>query len=97
MQDEIVDYKTETTDPDILWRLNVGFGYEHIPLMLIEMGGKVFFRTKNGVVYATDLKNQKTVWVHKINNSMVNSVNVVDGKNVLVSTMDGKVSWLINK
>jgi len=94
MQDEIVAYKTQATDPGVLWRLNVGFGYEHVPSMLIEKDGKVFFGTKNGVVYAIDPKNQKTVWAHKIDNSMVNTVNVVDGKNILVSTMDGKVVWL---
>ncbi|PWS30076.1 outer membrane protein assembly factor BamB family protein [Pedobacter paludis] len=97
MQDEIVGYKTQPTDPGVLWRLNVGFGYEHVPSMLIEKDGKVFFGTKNGVVYAIDPKNQKTVWAHKIDNSMINTVNVVDGKNILVSTMDGKVSWLNTK
>lgn len=97
MQDEVVGYKAQSTDPGVLWKLNVGFGYEHVPSMLIEKGGKVFFGTKNGVVYAIDPKNQKTVWAHKIDNSMINTVNVIDGKNILVSTMDGKVSWLISK
>jgi outer membrane protein assembly factor BamB len=62
--------------------------------MLIEKGGQVFFGTKNGTVYAIDPLNQKTIWAHKIDNSMVNTVNVIDGKNLLMSTMDGKVSWL---
>ncbi|SER46407.1 outer membrane protein assembly factor BamB family protein [Pedobacter rhizosphaerae] len=94
MQDEIVGYKTQATDPGVAWRLNVGFGYEHIPSMLIEKEGQVFFGTKNGTVYAIDPLNQKTIWGHKVDNSMVNTVNVIDGKNLLMSTMDGKVSWL---
>ncbi|WP_421939197.1 PQQ-binding-like beta-propeller repeat protein [Pedobacter sp.] len=94
MQDEIVGYKTQATDPGVAWRLNVGFGYEHIPSMLIEKDGLVFFGTKNGTVYAIDPINQKTIWGHKIDNSMVNTVNVIDGKNLLLSTMDGKISWL---
>ncbi|WP_412466884.1 PQQ-binding-like beta-propeller repeat protein [Pedobacter sp. KLB.chiD] len=97
MQDEIVGYKAQAQDPGILWRYNAGFGYEHVPSMLIEKEGKVFFGTKNGVVYAIDPKQQSTVWAHKIDNSMVNTVNVIDGKNVLVSTMDGKVVWLQTK
>jgi outer membrane protein assembly factor BamB/predicted phosphodiesterase len=97
MQDEIVAYKTQKTDPGVAWRLNVGFGYEHIPSMLIEKDGKVFFGTKNSVVYAIDPKKQKTIWAHKIDNSMINTVNVVDSKNILVSTMDGKVAWLSEK
>lgn len=94
MQDEIVAYKTQSQDPGILWRYNVGFGYEHVPSMLIEKDGNVFFGTKNGVVYAIDPKKQSTTWGHKIDNSMINTVNVVDGKNLVVSTMDGKVVWL---
>jgi outer membrane protein assembly factor BamB len=72
----------------------VGFGYEHVPSMLIEKDGKVFFGTKNGVIYAIDPKQQSTVWAHKIDNSMINTVNVIDSKNILASTMDGKVVWL---
>ncbi|WP_145857907.1 outer membrane protein assembly factor BamB family protein [Pedobacter suwonensis] len=97
MQDEIVGYKAQAEDPGILWRYDAGFGYEHVPSMLIEKDGKVFFGTKNGVVYAIDPKQQSTVWAHKIDNSMVNTVNVIDGKNILVSTMDGKVVWLQTK
>ena len=97
MQDEIVAYKTQATDPGILWRENVGFGYEHIPSMLIEKDGKVFFGTKNSVVYAIDPVKRKTIWAHKIDNAMINTVNVVDGNNILVSTMDGKVTWLRSK
>ena len=94
MQDEIVAYQTQATDPGIKWRLNAGFGYEHVPSMLIEKDSKVFFGTKNGTVYAFDPKQQKVLWAHKIDNSMVNTVNVVDGNTVLMSTMDGKVSLL---
>ncbi|MFD2285944.1 PQQ-binding-like beta-propeller repeat protein [Pedobacter petrophilus] len=94
MQDEIVAYKTQSQNPGILWRYNAGFGYEHVPSMLIEKDGNVFFGTRNGVVYAIDPKKQSTTWAHKIDDSMINTVNVVDGKNLIVSTMDGKVVWL---
>lgn len=97
MQDEIVAFNTQATDPGIKWKLNAGFGYEHVPSMLIEKDGKVFFGTKNGVVYTFDPKQQKVLWAHKIDNSMINTVNVINGKNVLVSTMDGKVSLLQSK
>ncbi|MES2418573.1 MAG: PQQ-binding-like beta-propeller repeat protein [Bacteroidota bacterium] len=97
MQDEIVAYKAQATDPGVFWRYNVGFGYEHVPSMLIEKDGKVFFGTKNGVVYAIDPKLKQTVWAHKIDNAMINTVNVINGKNILVSTMDGKVTLLQSK
>jgi len=96
MNDEIVAYKAQGTDPGVLWRLNLHFGYEHVPSMLIAKDGLVFFGTKNGVVYAFDPLTQKEVWAHKIDNSMVNTVNVLTKNKVLVATMDGMVT-LINK
>jgi len=94
MNDEVVAYKTQATDPGILWRLNLGFGYEHVPSMLIARYGQVTFGTKNGVVYSFDPSVPKPVWAHKVDNSMVNTVNVLSKDRVLVSTMDGVVALL---
>ena len=96
MNDEVVAYKTQSTDPGVLWRLNLNFGYEHVPSMLIAKGGHVFFGTKNGVVYAFDPKTKKEIWAHKIDNSMVNTVNVLTKDKILVATMDGMIT-LLNK
>jgi outer membrane protein assembly factor BamB len=66
--------------------------------MLIEKDGQLFFGTKNGVVYCIDPKEQKTIWAHKIDNSMINTVRVLNKHQLVVSTMDGKVSLLeVNK
>lgn len=94
MQDEIVAYKTESTDTGIALKYNAGYGYEHTPSDLIEKNGKLFFGTKNGVVYAIDPKNKQNIWLHKIDNSMINTMNIIDANNMLVSTMDGKVTLL---
>ena len=94
MNDEVVAYKTQRTDPGIFWRLNLHFGYEHVPSMLIAKDKNVFFGTKNCVVYAFDPLTQKEVWAHKIDNSMVNTVNVLNTQTVLVTTMDGIITLL---
>ena len=94
MNDEVVAYKTQSTDPGVLWRLNLNYGYEHVPSMLIAKGGQVFFGTKNGVVYAFDPVTQEKLWAHKIDNSMVNTVNVINKNKILVATMDGKIVLL---
>ncbi|WP_199117411.1 PQQ-binding-like beta-propeller repeat protein [Pedobacter sp. ASV28] len=94
MQDEIVAYKTSISDQGIAWRFNAGYGYEHTPSDLMEKNGKLFFGTKNSVVYAVDPKAKTILWAHKIDNAMVNTVNVIDDNTLLVSTMDGKVAIL---
>ncbi|MBC7614571.1 MAG: PQQ-binding-like beta-propeller repeat protein [Pedobacter sp.] len=96
MQDEVVGYKTDSKTPILAWKLNAGFGYEHTPSDLVEKEGIVFYGTKNGVVYTFDAKTHQNLWLHKIDNSMINTINPIDGKNSLVSTMDGKVTLLFH-
>jgi len=94
MQDTIVAYATSHEPQHPAWKMNCNFGYEHVPSMLIEKQGQVFFGTKNGIVYCIDPLQQKIVWAHKIDNSMVNTVRVIDKQHVIASTMDGKVTLL---
>jgi len=94
MQDTVAAFYTNKNEPKAAWKMHVGFGYEHVPSMLIEKEGNVFFGTKNGVVYCIDPSTQQTRWAYKIDNSMVNTVNVLSGTKVLASTMDGKVCLL---
>jgi outer membrane protein assembly factor BamB/predicted phosphodiesterase len=94
MQDTVVAFVTKKEAPQLAWKMHAGFGYEHAPSMLIEKEGTVFFGTRNGVVYAIDPTAQKITWAYKIDNSMVNTVNVLDGKRLIASTMDGKVCLL---
>ena len=94
MQDTIVAYSASSEKQFVKWKMHVGFGYEHVPSMLIEKNGKLFFGTRNGVVYCIDPINQKTIWAHKIDNSMVNTVRLIDEHNIVASTMDGKIALL---
>jgi outer membrane protein assembly factor BamB len=59
--------------------------------MLVERDGIVFFGTRNGVVYAVDPKTQLTKWAHKVDNSMVNTVRVLNKRDLVVTTMDGRL------
>ncbi len=94
MNDTIVAFTTSATFQKSAWKMNAGFGYEHVPSMLIEKNGILFFGTKNGRVYAINAANQSIHWIHKIDNSMVNTVNVIDKNHVIAATMDGKVELI---
>jgi hypothetical protein len=43
-------------------------------------------------VYCIDPKEKKIIWQYKIDNSMVNTVNVISPKRVVAATMDGKIA-----
>jgi outer membrane protein assembly factor BamB/predicted phosphodiesterase len=94
MQDTIVAYAASREKQTAAWKMHCGFGYEHVPSMLIEKEGKVYFGTRNGVVYCIDPVQKKTIWQFKIDNSMVNTVNVISSKRVIAATMDGKIADL---
>lgn len=94
MQDTIVAYAASREQQSAAWKLHAGFGYEHVPSMLIEKDGHVFFGTKSGVVYCINPIERKVVWAHKIDNSMVNTVRVLSKSQLVVSTMDGKLVLL---
>jgi outer membrane protein assembly factor BamB/predicted phosphodiesterase len=94
MNDEIVAYPTSREKSQVAWRMDAGFGYEHVPSMLVEKDGMVYFGTKNSTVYSINPTTQTTNWAHKIDNSMANTVNVVSEYSLVVATMDGKVEWL---
>ncbi|MBD0364715.1 MAG: PQQ-binding-like beta-propeller repeat protein [Flavisolibacter sp.] len=97
MNDTIVAFYTNREKPAPAWRINAGFGYEHVPSKLIEKEGAVFFGIRNGVVYSIDSKGQKVNWAYKIDNFMVNTVKVLSGRSVIAATMDGKVCLLQEK
>lgn len=94
MQDSIVAYATSREKQSVRWAVNCRFGYEHVPSMLIEKDGSVFFGTKSGAVYSIDPDNQEINWAYKIDNSMVNTVRVMGRQQLIAATMDGKVVLL---
>ena len=94
MNDTLVAFHTGREKQSAAWKLNCGFGYEHTPSMPVEKDGIVFFGTKNGKVYALNPATRQKLWTAKIDNSMVNTVNPISSKQVIASTMDGKVTLL---
>lgn len=97
MNDLVVAFRTGREKQPVNWKIDCGFGYEHVPSMLVEKEGVVFFGTKNGKVYAIDPKTRQHLWTNRIDNSMVNTVNAISSKQLIVSTMDGKVAFLETK
>lgn len=94
MQDTIVAYHVSAEKQLAAWKMNCHFGYEHVPSMLVEKDGQLYFGTKNGVVYAVNPLTQQLTAHYKIDNSMVNTVRVTASGTVFASTMDGHVVCL---
>ncbi|HVZ26514.1 MAG TPA: PQQ-binding-like beta-propeller repeat protein, partial [Sediminibacterium sp.] len=94
MHDTLVAYPTSKTLQQAAWKLNCGFGYEHVPSMPVEKEGTVFFGTRSGVIYAVNPIIPEKRWSYKLDNSMVNTVRVLNGHQLVAATMDGKIALL---
>jgi len=94
MQDSVVIYQSSRDKQSTAYKINAGFGYEHVPSMLVEKEGLVYFGTKNGVVYCINPSTKAVVWQHKLDNSMVNTVRIIDHHTLVAATMDGKLAVL---
>ncbi|MES2772976.1 MAG: PQQ-binding-like beta-propeller repeat protein [Bacteroidota bacterium] len=94
MNDSVVAYAASREKQNPAWFVNCKYAYDHVPSMLVEKNGLVFFGTRIGVVYAIGLATKQVAWAYKIDNSMVNTVKVVDASHIVASTMDGKVIML---
>jgi outer membrane protein assembly factor BamB len=94
MQDTVVVFAAQREPSKAIMKMHVGYGYEHAPSMLTEKNGLLFFGTRNGIVYALDMKKNTVAWAYKIDNSMVNTVAVTPDMKVLAATMDGRIVLL---
>lgn len=94
MNDSIVCYSTTSREPQQLWASFVGFGYEHAPSMLIEKEGTVFGSTKEGVIFALQSEDGQILWMHKLNNSLINTVVPLDKNNLLLTSTGGELVLL---
>lgn len=96
MWDSIVAMDATTTEPVTLWKTDGQYGYDHNPSMLIEKNGVVVFGTKNGLLLGIDAKHGDILWRHKLSNSVLNTVSAVSNRKFVVSSSDGKVTYVVD-
>jgi outer membrane protein assembly factor BamB/predicted phosphohydrolase len=94
MWDILCAVSTEGDQPETRWSTKVNYGFEIDPSNPVEVDGIVYFATQFGFVYALDARDGKILWGHRLGGNLLNTP-VLDGKSMIVSGMDGKVSKLI--
>jgi hypothetical protein len=67
-------------------------GYELSPTALLEDNGVVHVPTHSGTVWAVDRKEGKLLWRYKASNCMVNGILPVGNHQLIISTLDGKLT-----
>ncbi|TBW25830.1 PQQ-binding-like beta-propeller repeat protein [Gramella sp. KN1008] len=94
MNDTLVAFNALGSNSEIAWKKDLDYGYDHVPSMLTEKSGDIYFGGRNGVVFSVNSEQKNINWKYKIDNSMVNTVNLLSENKLIAATMDGKVVLL---
>lgn len=107
MKDTVLAVSGDTRRPQTIWRSHVGFGYEISPTPITtELPAKkkknqrdekpplVFIPTDKGEIIALNSYDGTVAWRHKFSFALINYIQPLPDKQILVSSMDGKVAIL---
>ncbi len=71
-----------------------GYGYEIAPSPITASNGLVFIPTDKGDIFALNAKNGSVSWTYKFSIALINYIQPLNKRLLLVSSMDGKVAIL---
>ena len=92
MNDFLYAFATSAANPEKVWELNAGFGYDINSAMLAEKDGVLFYGTKNDLLLALDARTGALKWQHKLGTGVMNTVLPLSATRVLATDFDGKIS-----
>lgn len=94
MDGNVFGISTSANDMQPVWKSNALLGYEICPTPIVEKNNIVFVPTQSGIIIALDRKSGNVLWKHKTSNGLITNLLPMGNKQLLVTTMDGKVSLL---
>jgi outer membrane protein assembly factor BamB/predicted MPP superfamily phosphohydrolase len=94
MDGDVIGISTRTDTMQITWRAKAGLGYEIAPTAIAEYSGVVYIPSDDGIVTAAARADGKILWKHKVSNALITHILPVSATEIIVTTMDGKVTCL---
>ncbi|MGX5818926.1 outer membrane protein assembly factor BamB family protein [Chitinophaga lutea] len=94
MQGYVIAINARSAQREVIWKSPLGLGYEICPTPIAEKDGVVYVAGQSGVVTALSSKDGSRRWQHKFSNCLVNTVQPLDNRRLIASSMDGKLVCL---
>jgi len=94
MEGNVYGISTSANEMQPAWKSEVALGYEICPTAIVEKNNIVFVPGQSGITAALNRADGKVLWKHKTSNSLVTNLLPLPQNQLLVTTMDGKVSLL---
>ena len=90
----VIGVSTSASEMQINWKSDTQLGYELAPTPIVEKEGVIFVPSDSGLVTAVNRANGQILWKHKISNSLITCLLPLKSKEVVATTMDGKIICL---
>ena len=81
---------------EMLWQVDLGFGYEHAPCIVLEHNGYIYCGSRRGVLAVVDAKTHELVFTYPLGSSEVNGFEVDEKGDVYCSLIEGTI-WRITR
>jgi outer membrane protein assembly factor BamB/predicted MPP superfamily phosphohydrolase len=94
MEGNVFGISTSADTMQTAWKSEVALGYEICPTAIVENNNIVFVPTQSGVTVALNRNSGKVLWKHKTSNGLITNLLPISDTQILVTTMDGKISLL---
>ncbi|MBI2428248.1 MAG: PQQ-binding-like beta-propeller repeat protein [Ignavibacteriales bacterium] len=95
MNDSLYALSTKAIQPEVIWSLNAGFGYDINSSQLREKEGVLFCTTKNGLLIAVDAKTGEVLWKFKEDVVIAHTPIPISKNRVIFSNVTGTVCEII--
>ena len=94
MEGNIYSISAAADEMEPVWKSTVTMGYEICPTAIVEKNNIVFVPGQSGVTVALNRSDGKVLWKHKASNGLVTNLLPLSKNQLLVTTMDGKITLL---
>jgi outer membrane protein assembly factor BamB/predicted MPP superfamily phosphohydrolase len=94
MDGKIIGVSTSAENFKVSWESPLQLPYELNPAAITSYKDQVFIPTHSGLAVALNQKDGAIIWKHKTSNCLINTIKPISNNAVMVSTMDGKISYL---
>ena len=75
----------------LLWKVDLGFGYEHAPCIVLEHDGFIYCGSRRGMLAVVDAATHQLVFTSKLGSSEFNGFEVDNNGDIYCSLIEGTI------
>ncbi|MBR0492454.1 MAG: PQQ-binding-like beta-propeller repeat protein [Muribaculaceae bacterium] len=79
-----------------LWKVDLGFGYEHAPCIVLEHDGYIYCGSRRGVLAVVNAATHELEFTYRLGSSEVNGFDVDERGDIFCSLIEGTI-WRIHR